>query len=179
MAATEETVDRRPVWLLDVDGVLNARRPGWGAAPKQGYAVADGTAWKFRWADPVVGFVRETMLKGAAEVRWSTTWVPWTNSVEACFRLPVLPLAFSPHAADVWEAKMTAALAVVEAEGRPLVWTDDERVPTFGAMRERLLAAGVPVLLVAPDGRRGLQPEHVAEIAAFLTEHAPVPIPAP
>src|SRR5438270_332570 len=31
-----------PVWLLDVDGVINVRRPGWGGPPWKGRAQALG-----------------------------------------------------------------------------------------------------------------------------------------
>ncbi|KUL32677.1 hypothetical protein [Actinoplanes awajinensis] len=44
-----------PVWLLDVDGVLNANRPGWSAAPRRGMAYAGGTGFLMRWAPARLG----------------------------------------------------------------------------------------------------------------------------
>ena len=31
----DHSSSRPPVWLLDVDGVINATRPGWHAAPRR------------------------------------------------------------------------------------------------------------------------------------------------
>jgi hypothetical protein len=161
------TIGSVPVWLLDVDGVLNANRPSWGAAPRQGLVYADGIAWKFRWSPAVIGFVREVAHVGKVEIRWSTSWVRWSDSVEKCFALPSLPLAFNADTPDVTQAKIDAALSVVENERRPLIWTDDEVVPTSGVLRERLEAPAAASLLIRPLPKRGLQPEHVELIRAF------------
>lgn len=161
-----------PVWLLDVDGVLNAIRPGWGEAPHQGRVFADGIGWKFRWSPSLLAFVRSVASQREAEIRWATTWVPWARDLEATFRLPVLPEAFGADEKTSFpSAKLTAALRVVEVEQRPLVWTDDDAIPGFGLFRDRLMNAGVPVLLVAPQPNRGLQPEDVDAIRAFLSDH--------
>lgn len=163
-----------PVWLLDVDGVVNASRPGWGAPPWSRQILADGVAWQFRWAPAVTAFIREVALDGVAEVRWSTTWIPWAADVERAFGLPPLGLAFEPELAreDVDARKTEAALSVVEVERRPLVWTDDAVVPSFGPLRERLESASVPALLIAPAPRAGLQPSDIDAIRGFLAAHA-------
>ena len=163
-----------PVWLLDVDGVVNASRPGWHAAPYQGTVRADSRSWKFRWDPSVTSFIREVALAELAEVRWSSTWVPWRAGVERTLRLPELPVAFAIDEGkeqDVDALKRSAALAVVEQERRPLVWTDDDVVPGFGPLRDRLEAAGVPLLLIAPAFARGLRPDDIETIRAFLVEH--------
>lgn len=159
-----------PVWLLDVDGVINASRPGWGAAPHTAMIQAHGTLWKFRWAPALVDFIRETAVSGAAEVRWSTTWLPWARDVERAFRLPELSDGFEPALVfgAAREAKLAAALAVIEIEKRPLIWTDDDAIPAFGPFREVLEGSGIPALLLAPKANRGLQPEHLDQIRAFL-----------
>ena len=36
------TVSRRRVWLLDVDGVINASRPGWSERPHRAEITANG-----------------------------------------------------------------------------------------------------------------------------------------
>ena len=77
-----------PVWLLDVDGVLNASRAGWGGPPRRAQVLADGECWKLHWAVEVVNFVRDAQLRGLAEVRWATTWVPWAATLEALWELP-------------------------------------------------------------------------------------------
>ena len=39
-----------PVWLLDVDGVLNANKPGWGQAPRK--RIISG--FVVRWAPKLI-----------------------------------------------------------------------------------------------------------------------------
>lgn len=41
-----------PVWLLDVDGVINANRPGWGAPPRSSrvWSDTDRMSYLIRWA---------------------------------------------------------------------------------------------------------------------------------
>ena len=70
-----------PVWLLDIDGVLNAaaKKPDrnvWPAADWiEGRAhEAGGAAWRILAARPVVDFIRGVHEEGRAEIRWHTTW---------------------------------------------------------------------------------------------------------
>ncbi|GGN38972.1 hypothetical protein FHR83_006821 [Actinoplanes campanulatus] len=71
------------------------------------------------------------------------------------------------------DLKLEAALTVLD-EDRPLVWVDDEeaaaarRLSPAIARAERLGRA----LLVTPASDRGLQPEHLDRIEAFLKEPA-------
>ncbi|WP_146099553.1 hypothetical protein [Kineococcus xinjiangensis] len=46
----EQAVEPRTVWLLDVDGVLNASRPGWSAPPRIRSAYSGGFEYRIRWA---------------------------------------------------------------------------------------------------------------------------------
>jgi hypothetical protein len=66
------------------------------------------------------------------------------------------------------ELKVTAALHVVEVERRPLIWTDDDAIPSAGPQRRRLEAAGMPLLFLTPDPLRGLQPGDLTAIDNFL-----------
>ena len=160
---------KTPVWLLDVDGVINANRPGWSAAPHQATVAASGTTWRMRWEPRLATAIRETHLSGAAEVRWATSWVSYPDELERVFRLPTLPLAFTDEAyRGITEAKINAALHVVETENRPLIWTDDEVIPTDGPIYDRLHAAGVPLLLIAPKANRGLRADDIDTITMFL-----------
>ena len=158
-----------PVWLLDVDGVLNVPSPRWGAPARHGRLVTQyGLAFDLFWADEVVAFVRHIHEEGLAEVRWATTWVGWTHLLEQLWHLPSLPVAFPVDVPSANKAKLPSALGVVERERRPLVWTDDERIPPSGPHRDRLTGAGQPTLLVSPDPVRGLRPCDVERIEALL-----------
>lgn len=165
--------DPRPVWLLDVDGVLNASRPGWGEDPDQGDAFVDGACYSLRWAPALTRRISALAVSGAVEVRWATTWVDHILQVERLLRLPRIDTAFrglrlGDH--DSVARKVKAALDVVEVERRPLIWTDDDAIPDHGELLERLMDSGTPVLLLSPGSRQGLQPDDVAAIDDFLAE---------
>jgi hypothetical protein len=173
----EEMADDRaqvPVWLLDVDGVLNATRPGWRAPPRLGDASAGGFTFTIRWAPPLIERIALLHEAGRVEVRWATSWVVEIRQIERLLRLPTFPTAFAQvdtrAASAVIEAKGRAALDVVEGERRPLIWTDDDAIPTTGPLRDRITGCELPVLLLAPDSRRGLQPGHVRAIEEFVAD---------
>jgi len=161
-----------PVWLLDVDGVVNARRPAWDQPFSHGNAFVDGVAYRLQWAPELTKYIRGVHKRKAAEIRWATTWVDHVHQVERLLRLPAFRTAFrglgSAPSIGAPDLKLIAALQVVEVERRPLIWTDDDAIPVLGAQRRRLEEAGVPVLLLAPDPYEGLTPEHLERIDAFL-----------
>lgn len=172
-AVHAETPADLPVWLLDVDGVVNARRPAWDQPFAQGHAFVDGVTYRLQWAPALTRYIKSIHKRRAAEVRWATTWVDHVHQVERLLRLPAFRTAFtglgaSPAVAAP-ERKLAAALHVIEVERRPLIWTDDDAIPVAGADRQRLEEAETPVLLLAPDPFEGLCPEHVERIDAFLT----------
>lgn len=161
-----------PVWLLDVDGVVNARRPAWDQPFAQGHAFVDGVTYRLQWAPALTRYIKSVHKRRAVEVRWATTWVDHVHQVERLLRLPAFHTAFrglgaSPAVAAP-ERKLAAALYVVEVERRPLIWTDDDAIPIAGEPRRRLEDAGVPMLLLAPDPFEGLSPEDLDRIDAFL-----------
>jgi hypothetical protein len=163
----------RPVWLLDVDGVLNAARPGWDETPAQGQAFVDGVRYRLRWAPGLTRRIKALHRSGTVEVRWATTWVDHIAQVERLLRMPQLQTAFTGLAedgVDPADLKVRAALNVVEIERRPLIWTDDDAIPGHGPLRERLQAAGVPILLMSPGSGHGLQPDDLAAIDDFVSD---------
>ena len=170
---TDSVAEFTPVWLLDVDGVLNAGRPGWGGPPVRLGVPADGVVYPLTWAPALMARIGRIHSSGSVEIRWATTWVDQIAGVQAAMGLPSFPVAFRhPRPGrGAAEAKEAAALRVVEVEGRSLIWTDDAAIPSDGPVRERLAASGRPQLLIAPDPRRGLQPTDLDEIAAFLAMH--------
>lgn len=156
-----------PVWLLDVDGVVNATKPGWGAAPRRATAYADGDGWPIRWAPALLDRIRSLHTLGVVEVRWCTTWCTWADQLERLWRLPELGRAFTEpiNGVAASRAKLAAARQIL-GEGRRLVWTDDIEVPLSGHVYDELTADG-RALLIRPSGRRGLQPEDLDAIEVF------------
>ncbi|MEU8613723.1 hypothetical protein AB0C29_37640 [Actinoplanes sp. NPDC048791] len=161
----------KPVWLLDVDGVINTIKPGWGAAPRKSlvWSGADNTSYVLRWSPLLVDRIRALHTDGRVEVRWCTTWCPEAERLESLWRLPVLGRALDadpmPRGAQCWPLKLAAAWEVL-AEGRRLIWTDDEALPPPGPAREELTADG-RALLIAPRANRGLQPADLHLIEKF------------
>lgn len=158
----------RVVWLLDVDGVINVSRPGWGAAPRSGYAYAGGQGFRIRWAPALVARIRALHEADRVEIRWCSTWCSDAGQIEDLLGLPPLARSWTEErfgsAASM--AKLATARAVL-AQGNRLVWTDDVETLTSGPVFEELAGRG-QALLIAPSPVRGLQPEHLEQIELFL-----------
>jgi hypothetical protein len=158
----------RPVWLLDVDDVVNADDPGWGAAPFHAtvFSPRDRKGYRVRWAPELLDRIRRVQ-RAAVEVVWCSTWCNEAELLEDLWGLPRLRRAFDcppPESfAARWDLKVSAAVRELEA-GRRVIWTDND-LPKFGPGRERFEAAGV--LLIAPRPDRGLQPGDMDAIEAF------------
>lgn len=160
-----------PVWLLDVDGVVNVPRPGWGGAPRSGTAYADGYGYQMRWAPALVDRIRHLHSSGLVEVRWCTTWCAYADQLERLWQLPRLGRAFTDplNGRKAVEAKQAAARQVV-SDGRRLVWTDDSAVPLPGMRLHDELTAGGGVLLIRPSSRYGLRPGDLDAIEVFAVK---------
>lgn len=172
IAGASPMINLPPVWLLDVDGVINARRPGWGGPPrKRGcWSASDAYEYTICWAPPLIDRIRDLHETGIVEVRWCTTWCCNADALERLWALPPLPRAFTaPVKGDEASAAKLAAVRRVLAEGRRLVWTDDTEVPTSGDLHDELIADG-RALLIRPKGATGLQPEHLDAIERFTRE---------
>ena len=156
------------MWLLDVDGVINAGAPGWGGAPRTGNAYSSGLEFRIRWAPPLIARIRALLDEGAVEIRWCSTWCCDADQLERLFSLPRLDRCWTEDInGEVAAAAKLAAARQVLADGRRLIWTDDTEVPASGPVHDELTRDGRS-LLIAPSPRVGLQPEHLDAIEAFL-----------
>src|SRR5687768_389378 len=104
-----------PIWLLDVDGVINASRPGWGAAPRTGYAYAGRSEFKIRWAPALLQRIRKLHSEGLVEIQWCTTWCAFADQLERLFKLPPLGRAFTEeiNGRAAAAAKLSSAWSVL------------------------------------------------------------------
>lgn len=177
-----------PVWLLDVDGVINActRKPNTSVWPadawNEGKAEAEGRRFTIQWATPVIDFIRNVHESGYAEIRWHTTWQHHASAIEALTGLPAFPVAHAPELDDKpgyvakairesksWWWKLPAAERVVRDELRPLIWTDDDITWSLrGYDVDGGLRAYAPALLVSPDERTGLTQKQLRQISDFI-----------
>lgn len=176
---SESERTRRPVWLLDVDGVLNAVS----RLSEAMLAAWPGPCWRFErvngfeiaWSTGVVDFINEVSRQGLAEVLWHTTWgVDAAKLIAPALGLDAFEVAdlvsrtkVRPRGWDGWW-KLQAGLDVVDS-GRRLIWTDDDLFWERRTVEIQLLADRTKdVLLVHPDTAVGLTPEHLKVILGFI-----------
>ena len=120
------------------------------------------------WGHAVADRLRRLPVDG----RWCTTWCGLADQLGALGRLLGLDYteAFSsrlPH--QCWgDLKVGAALSAL-AEGRQVVWVDDEEVSAARRLFPKIAEAERDgrVLLIQPESRHGLTPAHLDEIEAF------------
>ncbi|MEV6527482.1 hypothetical protein AB0M43_36710 [Longispora sp. NPDC051575] len=178
-----------PVWLLDIDGVVNAigSRPDRSTWPSWRQLDADcrGETWPILCAEPVLEFLRRVHDAGAAEVRWHTTWQDEALMLGELLDLPSFKVQPCPEydngeavggarpvGASWW--KLPAAERVVGVEGRDLVWTDDDAQWELKTHRPIMDNPGPftrvlnQVLVISPHQRLGLSRKHLRRIAEFL-----------
>lgn len=123
-----ETAATEPIWLLDVDGVLNAVT----ADVPDGYKQTRSDRWGIVYHPAVIERIAELHRGGVVEVRWLTTWCERAAEILAPdLSLPYFKVegadlhAVTPEPNGWW--KSAAAQRVSEAEPhRALIWTDDD-----------------------------------------------------
>jgi hypothetical protein len=172
----------RPLWLLDIDGVVNALARGplprtWPEGewverlvitdiPDRGVMTLPILA-----ARPVLDFIADVHASGRAEIRWHSTWR--TAAITSFAPALGLPMSIPMTVAPEWSKrpvtqwwKLGAAERAVAA-GRRLVWTDDD-LRVYRSETQHLAQAGA--LLLAPYGDLGLTPEELERIAEVLDQ---------
>lgn len=155
------------VWLLDVDGVINAGNPGWQQKPVEAGAMCGGRRYTMRWAPSLIDEIRAIANSGLVTVTWCTTWCDEARQLEKLWDLPELPVAFSNLPTRyTGDAKMHAACNVLKS-GNRLVWTDDTEVPTWGYWLDEIRTLGES-LLIQPDEDKGLLVEDIHLIRQFI-----------
>ncbi|NUP33002.1 MAG: hypothetical protein HOU01_14945 [Streptomycetaceae bacterium] len=166
-----------PVWLLDIDGVINALadEPPHHVWPADEWTTttarsAGDLEWPLVAARPVLDFLRDVHRSGRAEIRWHTGWQHYAANVSAALDLPDWPIldcpeyasaplgVALPESAELWW-KLPAAQRIAAA-GRDLLWTDDD------AVRQGAAIGGA--LIIAPDEEVGLTPAHLRLIDTWL-----------
>jgi hypothetical protein len=171
-----------PVWLLDLDGVINAacKSLPTHAWPKHAWrevTVGDskGQSVPIKTAQPVVDFIREIHESGRAEIRWHTTWQQDALGVGRELGLPEFAVAEAPEYQQLHEFldrdrwwKLPAARRVLADEGRILLWTDDDAHTDLRRDERTELSGLGRLLIVCPDAMTGLCRRHLRRIDAFL-----------
>jgi hypothetical protein len=187
----------KPVWLLDIDGVINAvskRGPAF-IWPRETWHTnycedALGRVFPILWAEPVRDFIIE--MSEIIEIRWHTTWQHRAQTeIAPALGLPHFEVQDAPES-EMFETqwldlgkgyreyqiyngpgypwwKMNAALRLA-GEGRNIIWTDDDLSVKAG---EHFLKNGgnmVDTALIGPISEHGLAHKHLEAIRGFTEE---------
>ncbi len=178
----------KPIWLLDIDGVINAvtrtKFPthAWPLGSwAGGEAMGNSRMWPIKWASPVIDFINEVHESGLAEIRWHTTWQHQAKNVAELVGLPEFPVhdASSEYTPDAWKGggqvhvdgwwKLPGVWrALRENDSQPVVWTDDDITYELTDTQLQSLRAAGPIKLMSPDSATGLCQRHLREIREFL-----------
>src|SRR6185436_13043128 len=93
-----------PIWLLDIDGVINALDdppdPRTWPADQWVRAMAMSNLdleWPMLAARPVLDFLRQVHEQGRAEIHWHTAWQRNALNVGDALGLPAWPVAPCPE----------------------------------------------------------------------------------
>jgi len=168
-----------PVWLLDIDGVINATyrgtEPPTQVWRRDQWKTTRVNGWQIHVAQPVVDFITEVWEKRRAEIRWHTTWQDEANKLGAALGLPHFWVQESTNEFEnqgdyllrgQWW-KLPAVWRVKNLEKRSVIWTDDEIVDLSRAQQDSLLVGG-KALLIAPTASYGLTKRQLARIGEFV-----------
>ena len=174
-----------PIWLLDVDGVLNAlpwRSRNAHQAPKPAWPdyttcrsdTDGGDRYLITYSPTLMAAIRHLHESGAVEVRWLTTWGRGANfRLNKQLGLPEFDVAGEPDVLSGFAGapnhhwwKFDDARRVHAAEPhRSLIWTDDDLVHVPDALD---WAVGQGFLAISTDDKHGITPHDLDRVRRFV-----------
>jgi len=161
----------KPIWLLDVDGVLNAldkRSKDW---PHYETPVCRG--YVIRYAPALIERMDALVAADKVEIVWLTTW--WDNIIHLPFtnwhgyRVANTEDEYNAFrkfsgSYDWWKRPVAQRLYT---PGQKMIWTDDDLA--FDRVSVEWVKSVYPdVLGISPNTNHGLTPAHLDTIEAFL-----------
>lgn len=178
------TTATTPIWLLDVDGVLNAlpyrgESPGgWDDYQSFRCDTDGGFRYLITYSPTLMACIRALHESGAVEIRWLTTWGRGANfRLNKELGLPDFTVAGEPDVLSGFAGapnhrwwKFDDARRAHEAEPhRPIIWTDDDLsyVPDAHAW-----AVDKGFLAISTNPITGITPVDIARVVEFIDEHA-------
>lgn len=174
----------KAIWLLDVDGVVNAiparkSDPLPTCWPEDQWIRTEvknshsDTPWPILVATPVLDFITTVHTTGLAEIRWHTTWQDEANLISDAVGLPHFEAEDAPEyqgwtrgGARWW--KVPAAQRVSRRNQGHVVWTDDDAVYPRLCKEDRLDLRNAGVLILAPNEAKGLTQPNLDKILYYL-----------
>lgn len=172
-----------PIWLLDVDGVLNAlphrrRDDVWPDYTKVQCAPGPNEqVYTITFSPTLMKRIRKLHESGAVEVRWLTTWGHGANyRLNKLLGLPEFEIAGEPQEVSGyggtawtvhrwWKFGDAWRTHAVEPD-RPIIWTDDD----LNAVPEALeWADDIGALAICTNISTGLTPDDMDRIEKFVS----------
>jgi hypothetical protein len=172
-----------PILLFDVDGVLNAVT-GTDPGTWDDWQVRRAGGFRIRWSPSMIAAL--TRLSERVELRLLSTW--WDTTEQPDFLgLPPMTVAntrdeYERLGSDAPAWWKLATVQRVHAEGRPIIWLDDDLAYNAEAKKWCASLPTGTLLGISPVTSRALEPTHLVTIEEWLDEWAPAsrsPEPAP
>lgn len=165
-----------PIWLLDIDGVINPwpEDPPYFVWPTwtQVKVTSGPHDYPIKVAHGVRDFIIRVHEEGLAEIRWHTTWQQEANVLGRDVGLPEFPVQEAPEIGQ-WryrnrlDWKVPAVFRVLGQEERPVLWTDDDHKRMLTQSQVRSLME-LDCMMVTPDPDLGLTPRELEHIEHCL-----------
>jgi hypothetical protein len=166
--------NQRPLWLLDIDGVVNIGPKGaspWPDEPSEVFVQlfqGEGFAFPFKYSQMLLEEIERLAEEYDVEVRISSTWCGYGADLKSKLGLPYLD-AFGRREAwqNVDELKMNAVDEAL-GEGRPTIWTDDVVPMGHWITAESSPELDKKICVIVPLESEGLTPFDINHIETFL-----------
>lgn len=161
--------------FLDIDGVLLPTRltaadhwRSWTYLTPDLTVTQDASDAALVFSPDLVAAIERLRSRGLRIV-WATTWIGTPDLLRRLERATDL----KADAAIPWNrhselAKPTGVLASLVEDPTPFIWADDQLNLDWSQRVESALSDGIPCLLLHPQSRLGLEPDHIEQIGAFL-----------
>lgn len=160
-----------PIWLLDVDGVLNAVCAKPNRAIWDDFQVARILGFNITYSPTVVQRISAWHNAGLVEVQWLTTWEDHANTdLDIGFDVEEFAVAgYSREFPNARWWKLPVAKRAWET-GRPIIWTDDDiSWDTEASEWVKSIYDTNRMLAISPKTETGLLPVHMATIEGALS----------
>lgn len=185
---------KKPVLLLDIDGVVNAmskqlptqtwHTPLWNKGVLTDLHTGQGYCMK--WSTPVIDWLTSIHTQDLAEIRWHSTWQEQAPRFGEMAGLPVFKVQECPEWAEfnanggALKAELIRKCQVpwwkypaaerVASEGHPVVWIDDDITWEIQPKTRAVLAQVHKLCLVSPSEGMGIAPKHMRQVDTFLAK---------
>jgi hypothetical protein len=168
-------MSEKPVWFLDIDGVINS----WPKPPED-------TGWEFKnvtilgysiWYTPeLIEWIDRLHESGDVEVRWLTTWEHRANDSFAPevgfrnrFKVHENPHPHSYGGGPGWWKADVVEMFRQSHPDTPIIWTDDD-ISFYQGFAGRALGPDADAVVICPVSNEGLTADHLDLIAEFAEE---------